>query len=68
MQSFGDIFALSSFFDKYVCYNLQSNKGLGNAMPMRIFPYILSTPCHLATGAEINPGNKVAGRLAIAVL
>ena len=31
-------------------------------MSMRIFPYILSTPCHLATGAEIRPWERGCGK------
>ena len=62
MNSFRDIFALSSFFDKHVCHNVQINKGLGNAMLMRIFPYILSTTCHLATAAEIKPWERGCGK------
>ena len=30
-------------------------------MPMRTFLYILSTPCHLATGAEIRPWERGGG-------
>ena len=29
---------------------------------MRFFPYILSTPCHLAIGAEIRPWERGSGK------